>query len=373
MAGQSLGIRFLAYKMVEIKEMSEEVNRIHGCLAGGAIGDSLGLPYEGMSRTRAQRLLGSPNANRLLFGYGMVSDDTEHACMTAIALIRSEGELNKFELELASQLRKWFLCLPPAIGLATAKACIKLLIGFKPELAGAKSAGNGPAMRSAIIGCSVKNIRTLKSLIKISSRITHADVRSFEGAFLIALGTNWAQYNSTKNPLDFFNFVEKSGGIPSDPEFQSKFQGLRDSILASEETSSFAAGIGMQKGISGFIIPTTLVALHAWLTNFEEFDKTITKCILCGGDTDTVAAIGGSLSGTYLGFNSIPKRLGKTIIDYPFAYNRLSKLARLLANKEVGNSYPKWIGLRWLILPFRNIALVIIILMHVLRRAAPPY
>ena len=90
------------------------VDSIHGYLAGGAIGDSFGFPYEGLTKKRAVKLLGYPFPNKLLFGYGMLSDDTEHACMTAISLIQSSGQSRLFEKALINQLRSWFLCLPPA-------------------------------------------------------------------------------------------------------------------------------------------------------------------------------------------------------------------------------------------------------------------
>ena len=109
------------------------INCLHGSLAGGAIGDSLGLAFEGLSRKRGKNILGHPIPNRLFFGYGMVSDDTEHACMTAVSLIKSKGDPELFEKELISQLRCWFLCLPPATGMATAKACLKSLIGIPPD------------------------------------------------------------------------------------------------------------------------------------------------------------------------------------------------------------------------------------------------
>ena len=96
------------------------VDSIHGCLAGGAMGDSFGFPYEGLTKNRAVKLLGYPFPNKLLFGYGMLSGDTEHACMTAISLIQSSGHPRLFEKALINQLRSWFLCLHPATGFATA-------------------------------------------------------------------------------------------------------------------------------------------------------------------------------------------------------------------------------------------------------------
>ena len=62
---------------------------IIGCILGTAVGDALGLPYEGMSPTRAHKLLGPPVRYRFVFGRGMISDDTEHTCMVLQSLIES--------------------------------------------------------------------------------------------------------------------------------------------------------------------------------------------------------------------------------------------------------------------------------------------
>ena len=62
------------------------------CMIGGAIGDALGLPLEGIKRARAGRMYRGPLRYRFLFGRGMVSDDTEHACLTALALARAGGD-----------------------------------------------------------------------------------------------------------------------------------------------------------------------------------------------------------------------------------------------------------------------------------------
>jgi len=58
---------------------------IIGCILGTAVGDALGLPYEGVAPRRAKRLLGPPDRYRFLFGHGMISDDTEHTCMVAMS------------------------------------------------------------------------------------------------------------------------------------------------------------------------------------------------------------------------------------------------------------------------------------------------
>ncbi len=102
---------------------------IVGSLLGTAVGDALGLPYEGLSRRRGKRLYGEPDRYHLLPGRGMVSDDTEHACMVAQALIASGNDADAFARELARRLRWWLLALPAGTGLATLKATLKLCVG----------------------------------------------------------------------------------------------------------------------------------------------------------------------------------------------------------------------------------------------------
>ena len=41
-----------------------------GCILGTAVGDALGLPYEGLSPLRGRKLLGKPDRHRLLLGRG---------------------------------------------------------------------------------------------------------------------------------------------------------------------------------------------------------------------------------------------------------------------------------------------------------------
>jgi len=336
------------------------IDCVHGCLAGGALGDSLGLPYEGLSSKRGFRLLGGPFPNRLFFGYGMVSDDTEHACLTAISLINSQAQVNRFRDQLASSLKVWFLCLPPATGIATAKACIRLLLGVNPMHSGVQSAGNGPAMRAAVIGCAVEDVDLVRSLVDVSSNLTHRDRRASDGAFLVAMASNWCRFQRPSDSRSFFDFIEQHGAVPKDKLFAQKFCLLRQSLEAGEETSDFASVI-------------VLIALHAWLSNLDSYADVILTCIRCGGDTDTVASIAGSLSGAYLGFEGLPSCFGDTIVDYPFSYPRLLSLSARLVDFDSSRSLQRWLGLRWLLMPFRNIVLLMIVLLHGIRRIAPPY
>ena len=137
---------------------SEPVTEAHltscfaGALLGTAMGDSVGLPAEGLSRKRVKQLWNGQWRQRLIFGRGMISDDTEHTLFVAQSLLSCSDNATTFQKSLAWKLRLWLLGLPAGIGLGTLRAIIKLWLGFPPHRSGVNSAGNGPAMRSAIIG-----------------------------------------------------------------------------------------------------------------------------------------------------------------------------------------------------------------------------
>src|SRR5207247_666335 len=116
---------------------------------GTAVGDAIGLPYEGLTGRRAAKMFGPPNRQRFFFGRGMVSDDTEHTCIVAQALIEANSDLNAFQRSLARRMRLWLLGVPAGIGIATLRSIIRLWVGISPERSGVFSAGNGPAMRAA--------------------------------------------------------------------------------------------------------------------------------------------------------------------------------------------------------------------------------
>ncbi len=81
---------------------SNRTDQIAGAILGTAVGDALGLPREGLSRRRGRRLFGDPPLrHRFLLGHGMVSDDTEHTCMTGQTLLRAPRDVDAFARSLA--------------------------------------------------------------------------------------------------------------------------------------------------------------------------------------------------------------------------------------------------------------------------------
>src|SRR5262249_61199129 len=123
--------------------MSVSLDQLTGVILGTAVGDALGLPREGLSRRRAEKIFGPPPLrHRFVLGHGMVSDDTEHACMTAQALLSCPDDADAFARSLAWRLRFWLSGLPAGIGSATLRGILKLWLGFPPRSSGVWSAGN---------------------------------------------------------------------------------------------------------------------------------------------------------------------------------------------------------------------------------------
>lgn len=176
----------------ELAEAGELQERLSGALLGMAVGDSLGLPMEGMSARRAGRVYGGELRQRLLLGRGMMSDDTEHACLTAQALLVDPRGGARFARSLAWRLRWWLCGLPAAVGWGTLRAICKLWLFVPRGWRGVRSAGNWACMRAPILGAyfaAAEERERLREAVRASTRLTHRDARAEAGAMAIAVAT----------------------------------------------------------------------------------------------------------------------------------------------------------------------------------------
>ena len=89
-----------------------------GVLLGTAVGDALGLPAENLSPQKIRKRWRGEWRMRLVFGRGMISDDTEHTLMIAQALLSHPDDSVAFQRALSWKLRWWFAGLPGGVGLA---------------------------------------------------------------------------------------------------------------------------------------------------------------------------------------------------------------------------------------------------------------
>ena len=337
--------------------MINKKDSIIGCLIGTAVGDALGLTFEGLSKKRQQKFCKEIKGHHFLFNKGMVSDDTEHTRMTAQALIVSNGDVDAFLKSFAWKLRFWLLGLPAGIGLATLKSIIKLWFGFSGRNSGIFSAGNGPAMRSAIIGaCYGEDEKKLKQLIKACTRITHM-----------------ASLKNYISGQEYYEKMEKFLEGENAKEFLELLKKIVESLNLQKSTEMFAKELGLEKGITGYIYHTVPVALYCWLKNQQDYKSAIQEIIRCGGDTDTTAAITGGIAGAGAGINGIPQEWIKNLWEFPADIGWMEKLGTRLAEVCHTGVTQKSLYLPFYAIFFRNVFFMIIVLLHGFRRLLPPY
>jgi len=344
---------------------------IVGCLLGTAVGDAMGLPYEGLSKQRLRKKVATIDRHRLVWGKGMVSDDTEQTCMVAQALIAAGGSELKFGRALAWRLRFWFLALPAGVGKATAIACVKLWLGFKRP--GTFLAGNGAAMRSSILGvCYGGDRERLELWVRASTRLTHSDPKAEYGAIAVALAAHLASTQVEIVPTAYYQALQETLE-PKAQEFLQLIERACDSAERRETGETFADALGARRGVSGYIYRTVPVVLQIWLRHQRDYRAAIAEVIQLGGDTDTTAAILGGIIGARVGKAGIPPAWLENIWEFPRSLRWIESLGKRLAIAIRDGSPQPALPLSIPGLLLRNLLFLSIVLGHGFLRLLPPY
>jgi ADP-ribosyl-[dinitrogen reductase] hydrolase len=333
------------------------------CLIGGALGDSVGLPLEGIGAARIAKLRSSPLRQSLIARKGMVSDDTEHAIMTVLSLLQAGDDPDRFARKLAGRLPWWLASVPAGIGLATAKSIMRLMIGISPARSGVWSAGNGPLMRAPAIGVWFAGDKVLRDrFVDASTLMTHRDPRAIECARLIASAAAClARQGNETTTAEILNELDDE--ITGD-EMRIRFPLLRQGLQEGDSVREFADRFTRKNGyVTGFAPDSTAVSLFAWLRHRNDFRAAVESVIFAGGDTDTHAFIVGSIAGIECEEDAFPEDWRQNLRDWPINMGTIHSIARGTAR-----IYPCWpLSL------VRNLAFLAIVLCHAFRRLLPPY
>lgn len=341
-------------------------------LLATALADAHGLVAEGLSPRRLRRLFPAPlPIFGVLPGHGLVSDDTEHAAITAQAFIASGGDPTAFEKDLARRLKRWLWALPPATGLATGRALLKLSVGVPPRHSGARSAGNGPCMRAPVLGALVSQPGALYDLVYRSSRMTHQDQEAIHGAFLIARWVSLAKALGRSPTL-----AELKAGVAPWIHRKEGWLPLLDEIQASvdrqESTTTFVWDRGWKKGPTGYVVHTVAAALHC-LHAPGTWEEVVREAVQLGGDTDSVAALVGALAIHDPARGPLPEEWLSQLKDWPMTRSwlqRVGEAAEAAAKTTLPASPPE---LLFVARMARNLGFLVLIGWHGVRRLLPPY
>ncbi len=345
-------------------------NRFSGLILGTAVGDALGLPFEGLGRRRIARLHEGRWRHRFLFGRGFVSDDTDHTLLVALSLIAAPRARERFEAILARRLRWCLVGLPLGAGRATYLSILRLWLGFAPNRSGIHSAGNGPAMRSAVIGAFFADDRvTLDDYVEASTRITHTDPRASVGARAVALvAAMIVATDCDRRPeIDALDAALRSAG-EGDAAWSELCDEIRRAATDRISVGDFAGRLGLGDGVSGFIYHTVPVAIYAWLAHWGDYEATLAEVLEAGGDTDTVAAIAGALAGATTGERGIPQDWIDGLAAWPHGVGYMRRVAQRLEHVATTGSAAAPPACFWPLLPIRNLLGNYVALAHLVKR-----
>lgn len=313
-----------------------------GMLWGTALGDALGLPLEGL--TAAQIARRGARVDRGLASRAFVSDDTEQSALLLESLIAGRGEPEPTRLGFRRALRGWFLRLPFGVGLATLRACLRIVLGL--ERSGVWSAGNGAAMRAGVIGVyHADDAARRRAVAEACARVTHIDPRAVEGAVFVAelAAACAAASGKSRGAL-----AREAARVVQEPELRAALAHALDGGSALPHNT-------------GFVVHTLALCVRVFVQHGDSPLAGVRAAILPGGDTDTAGAIVGGWLGALHGPEAIPRDLLDQVDDGPFGPSHLAALALASADQPV----PAWSRARAMA---RNLAVWPVVMAHVLDR-----
>lgn len=323
--------------------------RTQGALLGVAIGDALGLPFEGLDERRVSKL---PLIRYSLFGRtGYVSDDTEQSALVAEAFAHHPRNEARLLRRFRRSIVAWFFRLPFGVGFGTMRACLRMAVGVRHP--GVGSAGNGAAMRAGILGvCLAFDPARRRSLGGQLARLTHTDPRAIEGALFVAEVAAGALRGGPSVSRE--SLLKESAAVLTEPSLRRAVENGLDAAARDLSLPEAAAGLGT----SGFIVHSLALTTFCFARAAPSPLESIRGAIRMGGDTDTHAAIVGGWIGAMYGADVFPSALVSPLHDGPFGPSHLRSLANAIVD---GSPPPRW---SWLAALVRNLALFPVILGH---------
>jgi poly(ADP-ribose) glycohydrolase ARH3 len=294
------------------------LDRFRGCLLGLAAGDALGGKFEAQSADAIRARF--PNVEALI-GYPQeeiwYTDDTQMAIGVAETLV-AHGVI------VEERLCEAFVAnYVPSRGYGRgARAVLDAMEDGRDYRAVAEqyfpggSFGNGAAMRVAPVGLFFRgDSDQLWEQARLSALPTHRHPLGIEGAQLLALAVALCSVTEAFDRAAFFS--ELLTACRSD-EYRGRVERAAQ-VRSPEELAGLGNRIEALESV-----PT---AIASFALTPDSFEETIANVIFLGGDTDTLAAMAGALSGAYLGAGRLPQRLIGLLESSPKGRVYLGQLA----------------------------------------------
>ena len=234
------------------------------------------------------------------------------------------------------------------------------------------SAGNGPAMRAAVLGAALDDMSQLREFVHASTLLTHTDPKAFHGALAVAVAANCSR-RGLATAAEFFPRSRLALGGESTPEFDRLMARVESALAAGLTAREFAHGFGGSRGVTGYVYHTVPVALFLWLRHPRDCRSAVTEAVRCGGDADTLAAVVGGIIGSGVGAGGVPGDWLNRLWEWPRGVAWMRRLADA-ASRAVESGFPTTVPR---VMPgvglVRNALFFAVVMAHVARRMLPPY
>jgi poly(ADP-ribose) glycohydrolase ARH3 len=278
-------------------------DKYRGALVGVAVGDGLGAPFEGHQGPVSPAQITLVELDYLCLHH---TDDTEMTLALAESLLYT-GDLDQHHLALTFA-RRWERQPDRGYGAGTA-ALLSRISGGDPwketaeaQFSGHGSFGNGAAMRVAPVALWAGGDPVLAAEVaRHSAAVTHTHPEGVDGAAVQAAAVAVALAHPTTQPVDAAAFLDQVQAVAVTSVLIQQLDLVASLLDEGDSDGSKRVGTGVEAHEA---VPA---AIYCFLCHPGSFRDTIRMAIGLGGDTDTIAAMAGAISGACLGQRAIPQ------------------------------------------------------------------
>jgi len=251
-------------------------------MIGAILGDIIGSPYE-FDRNNIKT-----TEFPLFCTHSQYTDDTVMTVAVAEGLMNAYGHPDQTEAEIVKSMRHFGRLFPNA-GYGSRFGV--WLVSRSPKPYG--SYGNGSAMRVSPVAWLYNDLNLVEHFAKISSKVTHNHPEGIKGAQATASAIFMARSGKTKSEIR--RYLEVTYKYNLSRSLEEIRPGYRH-VESCQES-----------------VPEAITAFLA----SDSFEDAIRKAVSLGGDSDTIAAIAGSIAEGCFGIPDDLKEKAKSMLDAP--------------------------------------------------------
>jgi ADP-ribosyl-[dinitrogen reductase] hydrolase len=231
---------------------------------GAILGDIVGSPYEEAEQ---------PNEDFPLFPDACHFTDDTVLTFATMDLLLEEAIQKGDTPRIEAVYRKWAKRFPDR-----GYGWLFLWWVNHPKMGAYGSGGNGAAMRISPVAYAAQSEEECRCYARAASSVTHNSVEGLKGSEAIAILTYLALHGANKETIE-----------------------ERARVYYPQMASSYGSLLGKTKktALAEDTVPAAIVCFLDSLS----FEDCLRKAVCLGGDTDTLAALSGSIAGPFYGID----------------------------------------------------------------------